>query len=86
MRHEKKVWPEYFQKILDGEKNFEIRLADWECKEGDILVLQEWNPNTKEYTGRVIEKEVTYVAKTKDISFWPKEEIDEHGFLIIGFK
>lgn len=86
MRHEKKVWPEYFQKILDGEKNFEIRLADWECKEGDILVLQEWNPNTKEYTGRVIEKEVTYVAKTKDISFWPKEEIDKHGFLIIGFK
>lgn len=86
MRHEKKVWPEYFQRILDGEKNFEIRLADWECKEGDILVLQEWDPNTKEYTGRVIEKEVTYVAKTKDISFWPKEEIDEHGFLIIGFK
>ena len=32
MRHEKKVWPEYFQKILDGNKTFEIRLADLDIK------------------------------------------------------
>ena len=75
MKIEKKIWPEYFQKILDGEKNFEIRLADWECNKGDVLVLKEWNPKTKGYTGRVIEKEVNYVLKTKDIDFWPKEEV-----------
>ena len=61
----KKVWPKYFQKILDGKKTYELRLADWECKEGDILVLQEWDPETKEYTGRKVEKEVTYLGKTK---------------------
>jgi len=52
MKIEKKIWPEYFIKVLSGEKNFELRLADWECKPGDILLLKEWNPELKEYTGR----------------------------------
>ena len=63
MKIKKKVWPEYFQKILDGKKTYELRLADWECNEGDILVLQEWDPETKDYTGREIEKEVNYLNK-----------------------
>ncbi len=86
MKHTKKVWPEYFQKILDGKKTYELRLADWECNEGDILVLQEWNPETKEYTGREIEKEVTYVGKTKGQTFWPKEDVEKYGYQIIAFK
>ena len=84
MKIEKKVWPEYFQKILTGKKNFEVRLADWECQEGDILVLKEWDPRSKEYTGRVLEKEVKYVIKTKDIKFWSEEEIEKHGFMVLG--
>jgi len=86
MRHTKKVWPEYFQKILDGKKTYELRLADWKCNEGDILVLQEWDPETKEYTGREIEKEVTYVGKTKNMNFWPKEDVEKYGYQIIAFK
>lgn len=86
MKIEKKVWPEFFQKILDGEKTFELRLADFDCKSGDILVLSEWNPKTKEYTGRVLEKEVTYVFKTKDAKFWPKEDVEKYGFQIISFR
>jgi len=86
MRHTKKVWPEYFQKILDGKKTYELRLADWDCNEGDILVLQEWDPETKEYTGREIEKEVTYVGKTKNMNFWPKEDVEKYGYQIIAFK
>ncbi|MBU4315561.1 DUF3850 domain-containing protein [Patescibacteria group bacterium] len=31
MTHEKKIWPEYFEKILKGSKNYELRLADREC-------------------------------------------------------
>ena len=83
---EKKVWPEYFQKILDGKKNNELRLADFECHEGDTLVLKEWNPETKKYTGRQIEKEVSSVGKTKGIKFWSQEEINRYGFQIISFK
>ena len=86
MRHTKKVWPEYFQKILDGKKTYELRLADWECNEGDILVLQEWDPETKEYTEREIEKEVTHVGKTKNMNFWPKEDVEKYGYQIIAFK
>ena len=86
MRIEKKVWPEYFEKILSEEKTYELRLADWECNPGDVLVLKEWDPEAKEYTGRKLEKEVGYVGKTKGITFWSKEEIEKHGFQIISFK
>jgi len=86
MRHQKKVWPEYFQKIVEGKKTYELRLADWECNEGDILVLQEWDPETKEYTGREVEKEVTYVGRTKNLTFWPEEDVEKYGFQIISFK
>ena len=58
MKIEKKAWPEYFQQILDGKKTFDARANDFNINEGDILVLREWNPNTKEYTGRIIEKNV----------------------------
>jgi len=86
MKIEKKVWPEYFQKIIDGIKTYELRLADFECNPGDILVLKEWNPETKEYTGREIEKVVAYVGKTKGQTHWPKEDVEEYGFQIIAFK
>lgn len=85
MKHEKKVWPEYFQKIVEGKKTYELRLANWECQEGDILVLQEWDPVTKEFTGRVIEKEVTYVGKTKDMNFWLEQDVAKYGYQIISF-
>lgn len=86
VRIEKKVWPQFFGKLASGEKTYELRLADWECKEGDILVLREWDPETKEYTGREIEKKVGYVGKTKGITFWPQEEIEKFGFQIISLK
>lgn len=87
MKVEKKCWPDWFEKIYSGEKNFEIRLADFDVSEGDILVLREWDPKTKDYTGRQIEKKVTFVAKMKDLTnYWPKEEIEKYGFHVIGLK
>lgn len=86
MKIEKKVWPEYFAKIASGEKTYELRLADWECNSGDILVLREWDPKIKEYTGRVLEKEVGYVLKTKNVKLFTPEEIEKYGFQIISLK
>ena len=86
MKIEKKVWPEYFKKIKSGDKSFELRLADWKCEVGDILILREWDPKTQEYTGQELEKEITYVIKTKDQKFWSEEEVNKYGFQIIAFK
>lgn len=89
MKIEKKIWPEYFEKVLSGEKTYELRLADFECQPGDLLVLKEFDPKTQKYTGRAIEKTVTYVSKWKinDIEkFWKKEEIEKHGLQIISIK
>jgi len=86
-RIEKKIWPEYFQKIFDGIKTYDLRLADFECNPGDVLVLKEWDPEAKQYTGRIIEKTVTYIGNTKNIAnFYSKENIDKYGFQIIAFK
>ncbi|AKM81845.1 TPA: hypothetical protein DD449_00190 [Candidatus Berkelbacteria bacterium] len=82
----KKTWPDLFQKVFDGEKTFDMRLADFDCKEGDVLVLEEWDPETREYTGRKLEKKVTFVLKTKGITFWTKEEVGKFGYQIISFK
>jgi hypothetical protein len=86
MRIEKKIRPEFFDKISSGEKKFELRLADWECAAGDTLVLREWDAEKKDYTGRVLEKEVSYVLKTKDVKFFTPEEVEKYGWQIISFK
>ena len=86
MRIEKKLLPQSFQRIFDGDKKYELRLANWDCHEGDVLVLKEWDPETKDYTGRVLEKEITYILKTKDINFWSDEEVEKYGYQIISFK
>ncbi|MDD3607200.1 MAG: DUF3850 domain-containing protein [Candidatus Moranbacteria bacterium] len=81
----KKVWKEYFELILAGKKKLELRLADFEIDEGDTLVLEEWDKDKQEYTGRKIETTATYIIKTKDVSFWAQENIDKYGFQIIQF-
>lgn len=81
---EKKILPEYFEAIQQGIKKFELRIADFEVKPGDTLLLKEWTGS--KYTGREIKKEVTYVIKTKDIKFFKKEEINKHGYQVISLK
>jgi len=83
---EKKTLPKYFEKILSGEKKFEFRLADFDIEEDDILVLKEWNPKTKDYTGRQIEKQVSMVVRTKEFSPWSEEEVEKYGYQIIGME
>lgn len=79
----KKIWREYFDKVVSGEKKFELRLADFEIRKGDTLVLEEWDKDKKEYTGRKIEVIATYIRKTKDQTFWPPEEVEKYGFQVI---
>jgi len=82
----KKVWTEYFIQILSGKKKLELRLADFEINEGDTMVLEEWDKEKQEYTGRKIEVVATYILRTKDQTFWPQSEVDKYGFQIIQFE
>lgn len=82
----KKVLPEYFEKILSGKKKLELRLADFDVEEGDTLVLEEWDKDKKEYTGRKIEVVATYIIKTNGLTFWSQEEVEKYGFQIIQFE
>jgi hypothetical protein len=86
MKIRKKTWTEGFEKILSGEKTFDARLANFECKPGDILVLEEYDPKAKKYTGRKIEKEITFVLNTKKQKYWSQSDINKEGILIVGFK
>lgn len=85
MRIEKKTETWSFEKILNGEKTFDLRVADWECNEGDVLVLREIDEQ-RNYTGREIEKKITYVLKTKDVNLFPPEDVEKYGYQIISFK
>jgi hypothetical protein len=86
MIRERKCWPEYFQKILTGEKNFELRLGNFECGVGDVLLLREWDPQTKEYTGRQLKREITFILDTKTLTFWTEEEKQRLGFKVMSLK
>lgn len=82
---EKKITQKYFDLVKSGQKTFELRLADWDCKPGDTLVLNEVDEN-KEPTGRSLRKKVGYVLKTKDLEedFFSPQELEEHGYQVIS--
>ncbi len=84
----KKLWKEYFDAVVSGEKKAELRLRDFEAKKGDILILEEWDKDKKEYTGRTVEKVITYVSyfKFQDDKYWSKEDIEKYGIQIISME
>ena len=81
----KKTWKDLFEKIITGEKKFDVRIADFEINEGATLMLEEWDEDKKEYTGRKVETTATYILKTKNMEFWSKEDVDKYGFQVIQF-
>ena len=83
----KKCWPEYFDSILSGVKKYELRLNDFECQPGDVLLIQEWDPKTNMYSGREVSKKVTFVGHFKiEELYWSKEEIESKGLQIISLE
>jgi len=79
----KKTWPHLFERVMKGEKTAELRLADFEIAEGDIIILEEWNPETKQYTGRVLQKRVKNLNRVNLKDFHNQEEILNNDYWII---
>lgn len=79
----KKIWPEYWELVKSGKKNFELRLADFDIKEGDTLILEEWDLKTKQYIGRKLEKPVKYVLRFRLNDFGQEKEIEQNGLYVV---
>jgi hypothetical protein len=86
-RIEKRLWPDGFQRVLDGKKTYELRLGDFKIEEGDILVLREWDPEMSSYTGRVLERQVGHVGRWIEGEldmYWTADQIRQHGLQAIS--
>lgn len=77
--HELKTWPEYFDAINENRKTFEIRKADRDFKVGDVLMLQEYDPEKQRYTGQWLDVTITYVLEGGKFGI-------EEGYCALGFK
>ena len=85
--HVLKSWPEFFERVLEGTKTFELRRNDRDFQVGDVLLLREWIPPAVRckpggaivagsYTGREIYARVVYSLAHADGL--------DLGFVILG--
>lgn len=78
MTHNLKIVPEFFSLIVSGQKTCEVRYNDREYREGDILLLREYDYWNRSYTGRSILCRVTHIL---DSPVYCK-----HGFVVMSIK
>jgi hypothetical protein len=63
--HELKSWVGLFEPLLKGEKTHDVRVMDRNFKIGDVCRLREYEPTTREYTGRETLVKITYITSSK---------------------
>jgi hypothetical protein len=61
MIHELKISPVFFEDVLAGKKTFELRQNDRPYHAGDLLALNEYDANSKRYTGASCVVYVDYI-------------------------
>lgn len=59
--HRLKTWPVYFKEVKSGEKTFEFRKNDRDFKTGDTVILEEWCPLAKQYSGEFLYFTIGYI-------------------------
>lgn len=74
--HKLKTWRSYFYAVTSGAKNFEIRKNDRDFKEGDMLILQCFDPKTETYDGQEVSRTVSYMTNFEQ----------KPGFVVLGLK
>lgn len=79
MVHALKIIPEYYEAVKSGKKPFEVRKNDRDFKVGDILALNEFEPDragTGEYSGRAVIARISYVLTNS--------EYCKPGYVVLG--
>lgn len=60
--HELKTHPEPFSRVRSGIKKAELRFDDRDFLIGDTLLLREWKPRAKRYSGRFERRKITDIT------------------------
>jgi hypothetical protein len=71
MKHELKTWPVAFWDAASGAKNFEVRINDRNYQVGDILILKEYDPDLKLFTGEKIQAQINYTFHFRGMPHMP---------------
>jgi len=61
--HYLKVWTKQFDAVRRGAKTHEVRKGDKDYRAGDIIILREFDPNERVYTGKCIEVQITFTTR-----------------------
>ena len=84
--HPLKTWPKYFAMgevdQWETKKPWEVRRDDRGFKVGDVVILQEWDPEpeTQGYTGQFIVGKITNVLRYDDVPGI------EPGYCVFGYQ
>jgi hypothetical protein len=86
MIHKLKTWPNYFNAVARGDKQFELRFNDREFSHDDELLLEEYVPDkyygestNAHYTGRILHRRVVYILEGGQFGL-------EEGYVLMGLK
>ena len=86
IKFELKSWPNFFNKIITGQKTHELRRSDdREFLIGDQLLLKEFDPKNQTYTGREAVVEITYITAALSPCAYSTEAL-KPGFCILSIK
>ena len=81
--HELKIWPEFFEAVVDGRKTFEVREDHGRnFVVGDLVKLNEWVPvgPGEGFTGRSITRRITYIQDNLS----PPRLLDSNDVVILA--
>ena len=82
--HKLKCWTPYYLAAVSGDKKFDVRADDRGFQKGDIILLEQFDPDKMQYVcssrGQPysIEKEIKYILTGGRFGIEP-------GYVILGF-
>lgn len=59
--HELKAEKFFFRALADWDKTFEVRLNDRNFQVGDYLLIKEWDPANRTFTGEEFKTQISFI-------------------------
>jgi hypothetical protein len=62
-----RTWPQFFGPVLDGSKPFVVGPNNHAYQAGDMLIINEWCPKKRDFTGHSCRAVITYASEWQQI-------------------